>query len=327
MNNHEKDFITIDPDQSSLKEVHHLMIGGIAPRPIALVSTISENGINNLAPFSFFNAFGANPPYVAFSPAFSGRDGSAKDTYNNLKKIPECVIQVVTYDLVQQANLTSTLYNQDVDEFVKSGLTPVDSEKIQPKRVKESPFQMECLVEQIIPLGGKNGSGNLVLCRVINFHISSHILKDGQIDPQLIDLVGRHSAHFYSRASGDAVFEVKRPRGIGIGMDQLPSFIKKSEILSDGDLAKLGTTVSLPPGDEVAVFLESGKKMQLSAEDILGINDKGNYRKLFNAGCTFWETDPHKAKVLLEKSAKKALDADDVRFALLVLFAINQLKI
>jgi len=319
-------FITVDPEKSTLKEVHNLLLGGVAPRPVALVSTISRDGINNVAPFSFFNAFGANPPYIAFSPAFSGRDGSAKDTYNNVKQIPECVVQVVTYDLVHKVSLSSTSYPPDVDEFVKSGFTAMDSDIVQPKRVKESPFQMECKVEQIIALGAKNASGNLVICRVVKFHVSDHLFKDGRIDPQLIDLVGRNSANYYTRASGDAIFEVIKPRGIGIGIDQLPPYIKQSKVLTANNLAQLGNIPALKEKKEIRAFLESFKKIKISADNLMSLKDDDDYQKVFNAGYSFWHSDPATARELMEMAAKKALDTQDADFAVLALQSIGVLK-
>jgi len=142
-----------EPKDLTVREVHRLLLGGVAPRPIALVSTISVDGINNLSPFSFFNAFGANPPIVAFSPSRRGRDSSLKDTYNNLIATKECVIQSVTHSMVEQVNLASAEFPSDYDEFVKSGLTPLISELVKPKRVKESPFQMECKLLEMKSFG------------------------------------------------------------------------------------------------------------------------------------------------------------------------------
>ena len=143
----------IDPKSAPLTQIFSLLTGGIAPRPIALVSTVSEKGIDNLAPFSFFNAFGANPPIVVFSPARHGKSGATKDTYNNLINNRECVIQTVTYDIVEQVHLTSGELDKNVNKFKKSGLTPIPSRRVKPMRVQESPFQMECRLQQMIPLG------------------------------------------------------------------------------------------------------------------------------------------------------------------------------
>jgi len=201
----------IDPKSAPLTQIFNLITGGIAPRPIALVSTVSEEGIDNLAPFSFFNAFGANPPIVAFSPARRSRDGTTKDTYNNLMENQECVIQVVTYDIVHQVNLASEEFDKNISEFKKSGLTPIPSQRVKPKRVKESPFQMECKLQQMIPLGEKKGSGNLAICEVLLFHVAEDLLEDDQIHPDRIRLVGRNGGSFYTKATGSAIFELPKP--------------------------------------------------------------------------------------------------------------------
>lgn len=195
----------------SATESLKLLLGGVGPRPIALVSTISKEGISNLSPFSFFNAFGSNPPIVAFSPSRRGRDGSFKDTYYNLKETKECVIQAVPYNIVKQVNISSAEYPRGVDEFVESGLTPIDSVVVKPKRVKESPFQMECRLYDLIHLGDKPGSGVLAICEVLVFHVSENVFKDGSIHPDCLDLVGRNGGEFYTRASGAALFELPKP--------------------------------------------------------------------------------------------------------------------
>ena len=194
-----------------MPDTFRLLIGGVGPRPIALVSTVSQTGVNNLAPFSFFNAFGANPPIVAFSPARRGRDGSFKDTYNNIVATQECVIQVVTHAIVKQVNEASAEFPPEIDEFEKSGLTPIDADLVQAKRVKESPFQMECRLFKMVPLGEGKASGNLTICEVLKFHVDESILSDGAIDQRKIDLVARMGGDFYARAHGDALFELSKP--------------------------------------------------------------------------------------------------------------------
>jgi len=312
-------FISIDPNEAPLKDVHNLLLGGVAPRPIALVSTISEDGRNNLAPFSFFNAFGANPPYVVFSPSLSGRDGSAKDTLVNIQKIPECVIQVVPHELVEQISLASTAYGPEVDEFIKSGFTAIESDSVRPKRVLESPFHMECQVEQIIPLGGKPGSGNLVLCRVIKFHIAEHLLQDGIIYPDSIDLVGRNSGNFYTRASGAAIFRVNKPVGIGVGIDQLPDHIKASTILSANNLGQLGSVLRIPESGEVDAYFASLRATEGSGQE----SESEQYWQLYLDGEKLMDTDELKAKELIEISAAKALALNDIQFALFALLSIG----
>lgn len=244
--------LSIEPSSLDIKTRHGFLLGGIAPRPIALVSTISEEGINNLSPFSFFNAFGANPPAIAFSPARRGRDNTTKDTYSNLVANKECVIQAVTYSMVEQVNLASCEYHSEIDEFVKSGLTPIKSDLVKPHRVKESPFQMECKLIEMIELGGQAGSGNLAICEVVKYHISEDILSNGMIDTEKIDLVGRMGANYYVRCFGNALFEVAKPNiQKGMGFDKLPKFLKKSNILTANDLGKLALSENSPPIPEV----------------------------------------------------------------------------
>lgn len=202
---------TLDPKNLSPKETLSLLTGGVSPRPIALVATISKDGINNLAPFSFFNAFGSNPPMVAFSPARRIRDGTLKDTYTNLMATQECVVQVVTYEMVKRVNLASAEFAPHVDEFNESGLTPIDSTRVQPKRVKESPFQMECKLWKMVPLGDGPGAGNLAICEVLLFHVSEAMIKDTVFHPDLLDLVARNGGDFYTRAKGEALFELPKP--------------------------------------------------------------------------------------------------------------------
>jgi len=200
-----------EPKDLPQPELHKILLGGVAPRPIALVSSLSEDGIPNLSPFSFFNAFGSNPPIIAFSPSRRGKDASFKDTYNNLIRTRECVVQSVTYNMVEQISLASTEYSSEVNEFEKCGLTPVDSDIVKPKRVKESPFQMECKIRDIMSYGEGGASPNIFICEVLKFHVAEDIFKNGIIHPDLIDLVSRMSANFYCRASGFAVFEVEKP--------------------------------------------------------------------------------------------------------------------
>jgi flavin reductase (DIM6/NTAB) family NADH-FMN oxidoreductase RutF len=215
------------PKELPVPKVHQFLIGGVAPRPIALVSTLSKDGTPNLSPFSFFNVFGANPPVVAFSPARRGKDFSLKDTYYNIVETKECVIQTVTYSMVEQVSLASTQYKSEVNEFEKSGLTPIESDIVKPFRVKESPFQMECKLLEIKSYGEGGSSANIAICEVLKFHISEDIIKDGIIQPDLLDPVARMSGNFYVRASGNAVFTVVQPTTkIGVGYDGLPEFRK-----------------------------------------------------------------------------------------------------
>ncbi len=309
-------FISIDPEATPLRDIYNLMVGGISPRPIALVSTISEMGINNLAPFSYFNAFGSNPPYVAFSPALGGRDAKPKDTLVNLEKHPECVIHAVSYAMVEQTSLASTMYDAEVDEFEKSGFTAIDSDLVKPKRVKESPFQMECKVEQIIPLGGDKGSGNLVLCRVLKFHLDENCLTGELIDPHKLDLVGRNGANNYTRASGQSIFEVIKPKGIGIGIDHLPAYILKSNILSASNLAQLGSLTQMPSDSEVSNVIDSLEKLE---------SESTEYGRMAHEAYIHRESQKSETQEKFELSAKVALQHRDAEFAMKALMAMAKL--
>lgn len=315
-------FVSISPGEAPIRDIHNLLLGGVAPRPIALVSTVSKAGEHNLAPFSFFNAFGANPPYVAFSPAFSGRDGLAKDTLVNLKEVPECVIHAVPYALVEQVSLASTAYARGVDEFVKAGFSALESELVQPRRVAESPFQMECRVEQIIPLGGQKASGNLVLCQVLKFHVAERVYQNGTIDPDLIDLVGRNSANFYTRASGEALFALNKPSGLGIGIDALPEHIRHSEILSANDLGKLGGLPSLPGQEEIRGFMEAEDPLKMIPPSS-SVADANAYVRMFVNGLAQRSSHSEQAGQQIEQSAKLALARDDREFAIRALLTIS----
>lgn len=244
--------IEINIKEYPYNKLDKLMLGGVTPRPIALASTIDIDGKRNLSPFSCFNTFGVNPSTLVFSPSRRGRDNTTKHTFENLKEISEVVINVVTYSMVQQASLSSTEYPKGVDEFAKAGFTPLESVSVRPFRVKESPFQMECRVRNIIETSGKPGSANLVICEVVTLHVDEIILdEDGMIDPQKLDIVGRLGGNNYVRASGEAVFQVKKPlTTIGIGVDALPESVRLSKVLTGNDLGQLGNIEHLPDIDE-----------------------------------------------------------------------------
>lgn len=248
--------ITFDPLSSSVPEIHNLLLGAVAPRPIALASTIDKEGRPNLSPFSFYNAFGVKPATLIFSPSRRGRDNTTKHTYENLLEVPEVVINAVTFAMVQQTSLSSTEYPKGENEFIKSGLTAIPSEKIQPFRVKEAPVQFECKVRDIIETGKLGGAGILVICDVLLIHASEDIMDDnGKIDPLKIDLVGRLGGDYYTKASGDAVFKVEKPlQKMGIGIDRLPESIRFSKYLSGNDLGKLGNIEAIPSKEEIEIF-------------------------------------------------------------------------
>lgn len=243
----DKKFHSFSPEDHEVSYVHRFMLGGVAPRPIAFVSTTDGSGNDNLAPYSFFNAFGANPPYVAFSPARRGRDNTTKDTYHNLLETKECVIHTVTHSIVEQMNLASCEYPSGVDEFVKAGFTKVKSDIVKAPRVLESPFHMECVLDQMIELGGKAGSGNLAVCRVVKFHTDESIMSNGMLDPTLLDSVGRNGGEFYTRANGDSLFQIAKPnRETGVGFDNIPDEVKSSELITGNELARLAMESAIP---------------------------------------------------------------------------------
>ncbi|MCI5056230.1 MAG: flavin reductase family protein [Flavobacteriales bacterium] len=245
--------LKIIPSETPIPKLHGYLLGAVSPRPIAFVSTVDQGNRVNLSPFSFFNVFSSNPPTAIFSPARRGRDNTTKHTFENVKVVKEAVINVVSYDMVEQMSLSSSEYAEGVNEFVKAGFSELASESVRPPRVKESPVQMECTVKEVIELGDNGGAGNLVICNIELIHINEAILDDkGRIDPNLIDLVGRMGGNWYSRASGDAIFEVQKPgSSVGIGFDNLPKDILQSSILTGNDLGKLAGIDELP--DETSV--------------------------------------------------------------------------
>lgn len=260
---------TIDPSTYENHKIHKILLGGVAPRPIALASTIDKEGQVNLSPFSFYNAFGVNPTTLIFSPSRRGRDNSTKHTLENVLEVPEVVINAVSYDMVQQMSLSSTEYPKGVNEFVKTGLTAVASLKVKPPRVKESPLQFECKVREVIETGGKAGSANLVVCEIVMIHINEDLMNDeGHIDPDKIDLVGRLGGDYYVRTSGEAKFVVQKPLAKkGIGVDSLPESIRISKYLTGNDLGQLGNLKKLPSEEDITAFKKlEGKGVHLLSE-------------------------------------------------------------
>ncbi|HYF03596.1 MAG TPA: flavin reductase family protein [Patescibacteria group bacterium] len=242
--------ITIIPEETPLRDLHQILLSGVAPRPIALVSSMDVKGNVNLSPFSFFTAFGSNPPVVAIGPAHSAKTGKAKDTYLNIKETGECTINSVTYAMTDQVSLASCEYEKGTDEFLKSALTKRESQVVRPPAVAESPFVLECNLIQHIPLfHDQGGNGNILLLRVLKIHVAEHVFTEGKIDPRKMDLVARLGYNWYTRAYGDALFEVLKPTWNGIGMDNLPEFLKRSEILSASDLARLAGVKEIPQRD------------------------------------------------------------------------------
>lgn len=250
------DYLQITPGEIKTKFLHSYLLGAVAPRPIAFASTISPDGTPNLAPFSFFNVFSANPPILIFSPARRVRDNTTKHTLENIIRIPEVVVNVVSHAMVEQMNLASTEYPDGVDEFIKAGFTALPSDFVRPFRVAESPVQMECKVKEIKPLGQHGGAGQLIFAEVLRMHIHRDILdSNDNIDPHKIDLVARMGANYYCRASGNSVFEVEKPLDIpGIGIDALPPHIRNSDLLTGNQLGRLGNIPKLPSTEEIIAW-------------------------------------------------------------------------
>jgi flavin reductase (DIM6/NTAB) family NADH-FMN oxidoreductase RutF len=260
----------IDPKKTDKIKLQAFMADSIAPRPIALASTIDEKGTPNLSPFSFFNAFGTNPPVLVFSPSRRNRDNTTKHTFENLKKHKEVVINTVSYDMLHQINLASSEFGDGIDEFIKSGLTPVKADKVKPFIVKESPVSFECKVLDIIETGKEGGAGNLIVCEIVMMHVQNNILKNKtEIDHQKIDLIGRLGKNLYVRTNDNNVFAVDKPGSeLAIGFDALPPSVRKSKVLTGNEIAQMAMLPSLPSKDEI-----KATKQWQEVEEIFEISD------------------------------------------------------
>ena len=246
-------FITVKPEEISTPQLHQYLLGSIGPRPICFASTIDAEGRPNLAPFSFFNVFSANPPVVVFAPNNSGRDGSPKHTYLNVKEVPEVVINIVTYDMVQKMNVAAAPWDRGVSEFEKAGFTPVKSDLVQPWRVAESPVQMECTVMEVKELGTGGGAGNLVIARVVRIHVNEEFIgEDGKIDQTRIGLVGRMGGSWYCKTGPDSMFQLAQPMQKVIGWDALPEAVKNSSVLTANDIARMASLAEWPHEELIA---------------------------------------------------------------------------
>jgi flavin reductase (DIM6/NTAB) family NADH-FMN oxidoreductase RutF len=258
---------TIDASSLTPAEMQAYLHYAIAPRPICFVSTIDKNGQVNLSPFSFFNVFSINPPICVFSPTSRARDNTNKHTLENVLEVPECVINIVNYDMVQQTYLTSMDYKKGVNEFSKAGFTELASETIKPPRVAESTVQLECVVNDVISLGKNGGAGNLVIAEVKRIHINEAILDaNGKIDPHKIDLVARLGGDWYCRVTSDNLFKISKPTGsagIGIGVDAFPKEVKSSKVLTGNNLGLLGLVETLPSDEEVKAFSQTDEMKEL----------------------------------------------------------------
>lgn len=295
--------ITLDPSELAVPEIHRYLLGAVGPRPIAFAATVDKRGNHNLAPFSFFNVFSANPPIMIFSPARSGRTNATKDTYNNVKEVPEVVINVVTHKMVHQMSLASSPFEPQVDEFKKAGFTALDSELIKPRRVGESPVQFECRVNDVVELGELGGAGNLVICEVVKIHINEAVLDENQmIDQKKIDLVSRMGGNWYCRADENSMFEINKPiTTIGVGFDYIPMDIIQSNILTGNELGQLAGIEEIPSETDVNEY----KLMELS-DLFIGLEDNA----------ALLETELH-------KKASELLKQEKIQEAWMTLLAFN----
>ena len=240
--------LTINTSDISPLELQGYLQSAIAPRPICLASTIDKEGQVNLSPFSYFNLFSMNPPICIFSPSRRVRDNTTKHTLENLKEVPECVINIVNYAMVQQVSLSSCEYPKNINEFAKAGFTQIPSDLVAPPRVAESPIQLECTVAQIIALGEKAGAGNLVLAEIKKIHIAESVLNaNNKIDQAKLDLVARLGGDWYARINEQNLFEVTKPNTqLGMGFDLLPKFIRDHAGLTSNEKAQLANCTTVP---------------------------------------------------------------------------------
>jgi flavin reductase (DIM6/NTAB) family NADH-FMN oxidoreductase RutF len=246
--------LTIDPKSVSQVDLHQYMLACISPRPIAFASTMDAEGRPNLAPYSFFNAFSSNPPVLIFSSNRKASDNTTKDTLHNVRETGEVVINAVNFSMVRQMALASIEYPPEVNEFEKSGFTPLPSTLVKPFRVAESPAQMECRVREIITLGDQGGAGHLIICDVLLIHINEAVLDErGRVDPHKIDLMGRMGRFYYVRASGEAIYNIEqRVNRFGMGFDHLPKGLLHSKVLTGNNLAQLAALPQPPDAEAIA---------------------------------------------------------------------------
>lgn len=294
------------PAEMDTPQLHGLLLSAIAPRPIAFVSTMDDQGRPNLAPFSFFNVFSANPPIALFSPARRVKGNTTKHTLDNVEATKECVINVVSYSMLHQMNLASCEFADGVNEFEKAGFTGIPSEVVRPLRVKESPVQLECKVREVIHLGLEGGAGNLVVSEVVRMHVSEDIFgENGNIDPHKLDLVARMGQDWYCRAQGEAIFEVPKPgRELGIGVDAIPMSIRNSSVLTGNDFGRLGMSSTLP-----------------TQEEILNYSNEANFQALVMER----KSHPKQVELLVHKNAHQLLEQGKTAEAWKMLLALERI--
>jgi flavin reductase (DIM6/NTAB) family NADH-FMN oxidoreductase RutF len=293
--------MTITLKDLSPSDIQHFLQHAIAPRPICFASTIDKEGNVNLSPFSFFNLFSSNPPIVIFSPARRVRDNTTKHTLENVLEVPEVVINIVDYDMVQQTSLASCEFPKGTNEFEKAGLTMVPATLVKPPMVKESKIKLECKVVEVKPLGTQGGAGNLVLAEVLMMHIDDEVLDaSGKIDQAKIHHVARLGGDWYCRVDETNLFKVNKPNTqLGIGIDSLPESIRRSEILTGNNLGQLANVHEMPFVDPAF--------------------DDDQLKKIVQ----YYSINPVDMEMELHRYAKKLLDEGKVNEAWQVLLALN----
>lgn len=240
--------MTIDLKDLKPAEKQYYLQHVVAPRPICFASTIDKAGHVNLSPFSFFNLFSSNPPIVVFSPSRRVRDNTTKHTLQNVLEVPEVVINIVTYDMVQQTSLASCEFPKEVNEFTKAGFTEEPATLVKPPMVKESKVKMECKVVEVKSLGNEGGAGNLVICEVLRMHIDDSLLDENRkLDQRKINHVARLGGDWYCVVNEHNLFQVEKPNvQLGIGIDALPASVRNSKILSGNNLGQLANVHDMP---------------------------------------------------------------------------------
>ena len=287
-------------DLSFLQRQHYLQ-HAIAPRPICFASTIDKEGNVNLSPFSFFNLFSISPPIVVFSPSRRGRDNTTKHTLQNILELPEVVINIVDYDMVQQTNLASCEFPKGINEFIKAGFTEEPATLVKPPMVKESKVKMECKIIELKPLGESAGAGNLVIAEILRMHINDSILDENNlIDQKKLHHIARLGGNWYCKVNEANLFEVEKPnKQSGIGVDALPDAIRNSKILTGNNLGQLGNVQQLPEID--ASFYDNRLK------------------NIFQ----YYSINPEEMETELHLYAKELLDMGKIKEAWQVLLALN----
>ncbi len=280
-------------------EVQYYLQHVIAPRPVCFASTIDKAGHVNLSPFSFFNLFSSNPPIVIFSPARRGRDNTTKHTLQNVLEVPEVVINIVTYDMVQQTSLASCEFPKGINEFAKAGFTEEPATLVKPPMVKESKVKLECKVIEVKPLGTEGGAGNLVICEVLRLHIDDSLLDENKkIDQRKINHIARLGGDWYCVVNENNLFQVQKPNTqLGIGVDALPENIRKSHVLSGNNLGQLANVQEMPV--------------------IMASFDDAHLKQIIQ----YYSINPEEMETELHAYAKKLLDEGNIEAAWQVLLA------